>query len=198
MAAGTLNVIDIEKDIEKRFVYGLRAIFEIDDFFIYNEDDTKTKVMITPEYPEKGSSFYTPHIVVTNISYQYNMQSSFRDNYYYDLADTNGVHIGEAHANLVPYTLNLICLAEFYVSKDLANKVLNYMGYVAREVFDKMNLNIQTLSKSPTVAQQQWAEHIFETQVAVQGYVQWYGTKTTNISALNILNRIEQTLKLKF
>jgi hypothetical protein len=84
------------------------------------------------------------------------------------------------------------------VSKDLANKVLNYMGYVAREVFDKMNLNIQTLSKSPTVAQQQWAEHIFETQVAVQGYVQWYGTKTTNISALNILNRIEQTLKLKF
>jgi hypothetical protein len=153
--------------------------------------------MITPEYPEKGASFYTPHLVVTNISYQFNLQNSFFGNYYDDIIEETGVHVGTESANIVPYSLNIICLAEYYVSKDLANKVLNYIAYVARRVFDKMLLNVQTVSKSPTVAQQQWAEHIFETNITVNGYVQWSGTKTKDLSALNILQRIEQNLEIK-
>lgn len=197
MGAGTLNIVDIERRIEKKFVIGLRAIFEMDDSFIYNEDDTLTKIMITPEYPEKGASFYTPHLVVTNISYQFNLQNSFYGNYLDDIINNDGVHIGAKSANIVPYSLNVICLAEYYVSKDLANKVVNYMAYVAREVFNRMSLNIQTVSKSPTIAQQQWAEHIFETNVTVNGYVQWSGTKTKDLTALNIMQKIKQNLEIQ-
>jgi hypothetical protein len=154
--------------------------------------------MITPEYPEKNVSFYTPHLVITNISYQFNRQNSFFTNYHEDIIDDNGVYVGVRNANVVPYSLNIICLAEYYISKDLANKTLNYISYVASEVFDILGLNIQTVSKSPTVAQQQWAEHMFNTNINVNGHVQWSGSKRTDIEALNILQKIKQTLEIKF
>lgn len=198
MGVGSIDVVDIERDIEGRFVTGLRAIFEMDSSFVYNEDDTKTKIMITPEYPEKGSSFYTPHLVVTNISYQFNRQNSFFKNYHQDIINDDGIYIGTKSANIVPYSLNVICLAEYFVSKDLANKTVNYISYAASEVFDIMGLNIQNVSKSPTAAQQQWAEHIFDTNVTVNGYVQWAGRKTTDVEALNIMKKIKQRLEIKF
>jgi hypothetical protein len=192
-----LNLINLEKEIEKRFVIGLRAIFENDSYFIYNEDDETTKVIITPEYPDKDIVLKTPHLIVTNISYNMDTQTSFYNNFYDTAYDKNGFEIGKKFATVIPYNANILCLAEYYLSKDLANKVVDYAGFSAREVFDYMGLNVKNLSKSPTGAQQQFPEKIFETAVSIQGHVEWHGSKTNVPDVESILNKIKAAINVK-
>lgn len=188
---------DPEKVIEAKYVTALRAIFEYDDKFVYNENDELTKVIISPEYPDKEATLKTPQLVVTNIAYQYNRQTSFFGNLNRDLYDPiTGRPIGQEYVNVIPYSLSCICLAEFFISKDLANRVMNYVTFIASEVFDGLLLHISNVAKSPTVAQQQWPERMFETTVSIQGHVEWVGTKTKNLSALHLLNKIKINLNL--
>lgn len=185
------NPADIEYEIEKKYMTALRAIFEIDTKFRYNEDDTLTKVIITPEYPMKGSSFKTPHIVATNVSYSFNLQNTMFNNYCSDIIAETGEKIGESILNIVPYSVSLVCLSEYFVSKDLANSVVNWMSAGASEVFKFLGLNIQNVSKSATSAQHQYPEHIFETVVGVQGYVEWQCQKFDDQTVLHLLEKIK-------
>lgn len=192
------NVADIEYEIEKRFVLSLRKIFEFDDRFIYNKDEKITKIVITSEYPEKDAPLKTPHIVVAGISYQFDMQRTFYGNYNDLELDSSGkIVIGENFVNVVPYSLSIICLGELFSSKDLANKVVNYITLAARDVFDGLNLNIASVGKGASGARSQQPEKIFETNVSVQGHVQWNGSvKAANISELNILREIKKEIEM--
>ena len=192
----SVNLLDIERKIEARFVRGLRAIFEIDDIFGYNEDDTQTKVIISSDFPEKSATLKTPQIVVSNIGFQFNMNNSFASNYYEDVVDSSGVIVGEKYVNVVPYSLGIMCLGEFYISKDLANRVASYITFTAKEVFDVFMLNIQNVNKSPSSPKKQYGEHIFETAISVQGYVNWSGTKTTDRSVLDVVNKLKLEMQL--
>ena len=55
-----IPITDIEYELEKKFIKGLRAIFENDDDFRYNENDKESGVIITTDYPEKDAPL-KPH-----------------------------------------------------------------------------------------------------------------------------------------
>jgi len=191
---GSLNLIDIEQQIEARYVKAFKAIFEKDDTFVYNEDDKLTKLIITPEFPEKDATLKTPHLVVTNITYNFNCETSFYSNYYMDIFDDEGRQIGKRYLNIIPYSLGLVCLSEYFVSKDLANRALSYLTFTAKELFDSIYIKVGSVSKNPTSPHRQYPEHIFETTLSVQGNLEWEGNKIRDLELLNMIKILKTVL----
>jgi hypothetical protein len=190
-----MSSVNIEYELEKRFVLALRAIFEIDDTFVYNDDEETTKLLIASEYPQQGTEIKIPRIIVTNISFGFNSLNSINNNFYREVF-VNGKY-GQEFLNIIPYNVNLMCLAPLFDSKDLANKVLNYISFEASEVFDAVQLNVMNVAKGVTVPQSQYPEKIFETPIAVQGKVDWKGVKIPNTDYEKQIAKITDQLTVK-
>ena len=176
-----MSILDIEYELEKKYIKGLKAIFEKDTDFSYNSSDEDTKVIITTDYPEGDTPFKTPHIVVSGIAYQLNPQNTFNNNFYRDV-EYNGMANGaQEFANIIPFSLTLICLGEWSLSKDLSNRLVQYLSFIAYSYFyDILGVQVMNISKSPTVPQSQFPEKVFETSVSIQGNLEWAGTKTSD------------------
>ena len=174
-----MDILDIEYELEKKYVKGLKAIFENDTDFSYNSNDEVTKVIITTDYPESDIPFKTPHLVITGIAYQLNPQNTFSNNFYRDLNYNGMVNGAQEFANIIPYSLNFICLGEWSLSKDLANRLIQYLSFIAYTYFsDVLGIQMMSISKGPTAPQAQYPEKIFETVIAVQGNMNWTAAKT--------------------
>ncbi|MCX8074095.1 MAG: hypothetical protein N2749_00715 [Clostridia bacterium] len=185
-------IVDIEYELEKKFVKGLRAIFENDTDFSYNDNDIDTRIIITTEYPEKDIPSKTPHIIVTNIAYQINTQSFIGNNFYRDINYMGMKNGAQEYANVIPYSLSLICLAEWALSKDLANRLVQYIGFVAHDYLSEdLGLHVDSVSKNPTSPYNQYPEKLFQTTLSVQGHYYWTGAKTLN----GILTGIDKPVK---
>jgi hypothetical protein len=191
-----MPMVDLEYELEKRYVVGLRAIFKNEIEFLYNSDITKTNVVISSEYPDikDGAEFKTPHLVVGGIGLQWNNHTSFGSNYLKPVMQ-NGVKIGEQFVNIIPYSLTILAIGVQSDSKNLGLKAFNFISFGASEVFEQMGLNIQTIAKSSTTPQKQYPETIFETPLMVSGYFEWKGTKSTELAALHILKDIKLQLE---
>lgn len=186
-----LNMVNIEAEIEQRFINAFRQIFEKDDVFVYNEDDTLTNLIISLEYPQTEAPFKTSQLILTDISYNFNKSTAMFNNYCEDIYDKN-ILIGHRAINIIPYTLTLICLGERFNSKDLANKALSYITFVYENLFLALRLNIRNVSKAPTRARQHLPEKIFETSISVEGYLDWTGVTLANdLHQLNVLKKVK-------
>ena len=177
--------IDIEYELERKFIGSLRGIFEFDDKFIYNNNEQKTGIIITTDYPNKDVPGKVPHVILTSLAYEINMDSSFNRDYFGNIPN------GQSYAKLVPYSLTLLCLGIDYESKDLANKVVDYITFTASDVFDAQNLNITHVSKGVSSPQEQYPEKVFGTPVTLNGNLNWVGKKETLPQQGNILNTIK-------
>lgn len=189
-----MAAIDIEYELEKMFVTTFRGIFEFDQKFVYNKNEQESLIAITSEYPETDVPLQSPHLVVTGISYQFNMMNSLTNNFYREYMTPEG--LCSEYLNIIPYSINIACLGEIFVSKDLANKVINYVSFEMSEVFEGLGLNIMNISKGPTTPQSQYPDKVFETVVSIQGKVDWKGTKVINSDIQKVVGNIKQELSL--
>jgi hypothetical protein len=188
--------VDIEYALEEKFVTALQGVFAFDDKFIYNEDDIQTKIIITPDYPEDNTPIKVPHLIVTGISYEFNLDTSMFRNFAGNVFGDNGIQTGNKYANIIPYSVTLICLAQLFESKDLANKVINYISFEASEAFDYVGLNITRTIKGQSSPQTQFPEKIFQTPVTVTGNLHWTGTKTVDmLNISNVLQKIKSNIE---
>lgn len=161
---------DIEREIEARWILGLRRVFEFDTQFKYNKIDSKTKIIISPDFPEKDAQFKIPQIVVTGIAFQNNTQMTFGNNFFSDIPRNGIVNYASASFAQIPYSATLICIGEYDISRNLANRAFFYTNFRAYEYLsDSLRLNIQGVSKGPSSPKEQYPEHIFQTPVSVQG-----------------------------
>lgn len=181
--------IDIEYELEKMFISSLRGIFEFDDKFIYNRDEKLTGVVVTTDYPEVDVPGKVPHLIITSIAYDVNMEAAFSRNFF------GNVPNGQSYAQVVPYSLTIMCLAELYESKDLANKVVNYVTFQASDVFDDLNLGIAHVSKGVSTPQRQYPEKVFGTPVSITGNLNWVGKKIVLPEYANVLQAIKLNLQ---
>lgn len=172
------EVVDIERDIEAKFIYAFRAMFAEDKQFRYNPDDVKTGIIITIEYPEKNVPFKTPHLIVHDIGYQINLNNSLLQGFDRTLYDKDGAWIGDSSTYLIPYSLSVTCVGPHSVSKDMANKIINFISFIYKPLFNNLRVNIASLSKSSARATQQYGEKIFETIIQIQGYLHWTANET--------------------
>lgn len=192
-----MPAMDLEYELEKRYVTSLRSIFAFDNKFIYNEDDEKTLIQITPDYPEKDAIIKYPHIVVTNISFDVNLDNTLNRNFAYNMFDTSGMMQGSKFLNIIPYSITMLCLAELFESKDLSNKLVNYISFSASEVFDVMGLHVTRVSKGVSTPQQQFGEKVFQTPVSVIGNIHWQGTRTVDFDVDKVLQKIQSNIQIK-
>ena len=170
----TYGCVDIEKELERKVISALRSMFFINQKFKYNNEDSATRLIISPEYPNKTAADKTPHLIMSDISFSYNCSNSLGQNLYQDLYDPVTKKIsGKTYANVIPFSFNLVCLAERYLSRDLANFVVNYLGIAFKDIMYSIGVNIMNISKSPTRATKQYSEKIFETDVSIQGHLEW-------------------------
>jgi len=170
---------DIEREIEAKLIRGFRRIFEFDDQFRYNTNMGETGVVITPSFPDKEFPFKVPHIVIAEIGFDYNPEFSLSNNFYSDLAHNGIMNYGTQHVSTIPYSASLICLAEYDMSRNLANRAFYYASFRAYEYLSNiLKLNLKGISKSPTSMREQYPEKIFQTAVNIRGVANYMVTKT--------------------
>lgn len=172
---------DLEYNLEKNYILGLRSTLMEDEDFTYNTDPVQTKVVITTDYPEKEMEFKVPQIVVTGVSYSISETSLSNNRMNAIIKEVEGesVNVGERYATVVPYSVSLICFASnTSLSKDLANKLVNLIKFEAFDFFNQqLNLNIRSINKAPTSMYNSKPNQTFMTQVSVSGDIHWVGEK---------------------
>lgn len=172
---------DLEYNLEKNYILGLRSTLMEDDDFTFNIDPVQTKVIITTDYPEKEMEFKIPQIVVTGINYSIS-DTSLCNNFTNAIikeVDGERVKVGERYATVVPYGMSLICFASnSSLSKDLANKLVNLIKFEAFDFFNyEMNLNVKSISKGTTSMYNSKPNQSFMTSVNINGDIHWVGEK---------------------
>lgn len=171
--------VDIEREIEAKIIRGLRRIFEFDDEFRYNVNDEETGVIITPDFPSPETPFKSPHIVVTNIGFQHNTEVTFNNNFYKDYAAYGIQNYGSQHIAQLPYSVSIICLGEYDISRNLANRLFYYVSFRAYEYLNvNLKLNIRNVGKTPTSPKEQYPEKTFQTAIDIQGITMYMVSKT--------------------
>lgn len=168
-----MSYVDMERLLEERFIRGLRRVFEFDDQFRYNVNDKATHVVISPDYPkgEVEQPFKTPQILVSGITFNVQTQTGLSNNLHEDVEHAGIKNYAQRHFFRTPFSANFICLGEYDISRNLANRVFYYMGFRAYDYFSSaLNLNIEHVAKGATGPRDQYAESIFQTPVSIQGF----------------------------
>lgn len=163
----------MEKLLEERFIRGLRRVFEFDDQFRYNVNDKATRIVIAPDYPkgEVEQPFKTPQILVSGISFNVQTQMGLSNNLQEDVAHAGITNYAQRHFFRTPFSANFICLGEYDISRNLANRVFYYISFRAYDYFSSaLNLNIENVAKGTTDPRDQYPEPIFQTPVSIQGF----------------------------
>lgn len=172
---------NIEYELEEKFIRGLRSVFAKDNDFRYNEKDKDSKVLITGDYPDKKIVEKTPHIIVSGINFQTDPELGFTNTFSRDMTYNGMVNGAQVYVNVIPYSLSIISLGEWYDSKDLGARVFEYLRFVANEYFSlNLELYLRSITKNQTVLSKQYPEKIFETVIGVSGTLYWAGAKTPN------------------
>jgi len=189
-----LDMVDIEKHIEYSLTLGLRACFQFDDIYKYNDDDLETEIIITPDYPEKSSTNKKPYIIITGITYNIS-DNSLNKNYFSDII-SNGEHTGTQYLNLVSFSATIMCFTVHSgTCKDLTNRALNYILFGKSEIFnDEFSLNINRINKSPVSIQGSSPDNTYFCAISLGGSLDWVGVKNYNT---NIIKSIKQVIQIK-
>ncbi|MGL5718188.1 MAG: hypothetical protein ACRCX2_34605 [Paraclostridium sp.] len=196
-----MSYFDIEYEIEKRLITGLRSVFENDEYFVYNDNEDEEGLKITTDFPESDEfPFNNPHLVVANVNYQDNLHNSFAYNFMQDVNYKGMVNGLQKYFKIIPYTVTLICIGSRNNSKDLASRTHHYISHIASYHFNEvLGLQIQEISKSATSPSKQYPNKVFETQVNIRGTLYWTGDKKPDKK--NVLDYIDsplQNINIKF
>lgn len=178
---GEDTVVDIEAKLEDLFMAAFRAQFEHNSKFTYSENQAKSKLALTTEYPENiDAPQLKPHILISNIGYSMNLDNSLFRNFYQDSYDADNYNHKSEYIAMIPYTLTITAIGTTKsISKDLANIIINYLSITYKKMFDGIGLNIMSVNKSSTLGSARYPEKIFETTIQIMGRLEWTGIVST-------------------
>lgn len=174
-----MEYYDLDYEIQSRLIRSLRAIFEKDKKFRYNENQKETDIKIVLEYPDdENAAVLIPSMVVTGVSAQTNINTTLSYNFYRDIR-WNGMKNGAQESfYMFPYSATILCTGAKNESMDVASRVSWYLMFGASEFCNEvMGLRISDISKGNTVPSKQYPDKIFDTPVQIRGNLVWIGTK---------------------
>lgn len=173
------DVFNIEYEIEKRLIKGLKAVFEKDENFNYNIDRDEAGVVITGDYPEdENAPLQKPHIVISSISLSDTTQNMFANNFMRDIAYDGMRNAVQEYAFVIPYSVTILCSGDHSVSKDLASTLREYMAFSAfGYLSETLGLNISSIQKGGAAPSKQYPQTIFDTPISIQGTFYHIGRK---------------------
>lgn len=180
------TTVDIEAVLEDLFLSAFRAQLKHDKDFTYSENLTESKIDIVTDYPERSEiPLAKPYMLVANIAYSINFDASFFRDFYMDSFDPEQYNDKRLDTVLIPYSLVITAIGNSVsISKNLANRIINYMMITYKPMFDEIGLNIISANKSPTTGATRYPEKVFETSIQITGRLQWTGI-------VSVINKIK-------
>lgn len=192
-----IEVLDIEREIEKHIVAILRFLFSFDKDFTYSDDDFATKLCIGTDYPSNKAPMMIPHIVISGITYSFDMGNFLFQNYSNPVFNQSGVNVGHRYLNTIPFSYQVNCYGENYESRNLANRALNYITFVGAPAFNKLDIRTLRAEKGNTTPSSQFPKK-FHTALSVNGIFEWQGTvKALDEDKLHLLESINLNIDTK-
>lgn len=167
------NEQDIERAIEAKIILILRYIFANDDVFNYNEEDKITKVLIDAAYSSIEATNERPTIIIDEISFTINCQSSVGGNFLDSYVDPGTGKTVRVFASQIPFTFTAKCTGFESVSSNLANKLVNIFATSQTDMFVSENMQFHMVSKGPSGLKQDNQDRLFESRVSVSGVTDW-------------------------
>ena len=185
-----IDVVDIEREIEKKIVTILRFLFSVDKDFKYSDDDAQTRICIGTDYPMGENPMQIPHLIISGITYSFDMGNTIFQNYANPVFNQQGVNVGHRYINTIPFSYQLNCYGENYESRNLANRTLNYVTFVGKEALNSLNVRTLRADKGNTTPSSQFPKK-FHTALSVNGIYEWTGTiQALDESKLHLLKSI--------
>lgn len=171
---------DIERYIERQLVVALRVLFTLDDKYNYSKDDANSEFTITADFPSRDAPGKEAGIVVTGISYTFNLQSTLNQNFSEEIFEKNSddvsILVGERYRAAIPFNCTVMCEGEMNYVKDLSNKATNILAFTGKKVIEKLGITLYNISKGSCQPKTQYPSKIFQVPISVSGYVTWVGT----------------------
>jgi hypothetical protein len=185
-----IDVVDIEREIEKKIITILRFLFNADKDFRYSDDDKETRLCIGTDYPNNETPMEIPHLIISGITYSFDMGNSIFQNYANPVFNDDGVNVGHRYLNTIPFSYQVNCYGENYESRNLANRALNYITFVGKSAFNALNVKTLRAEKGNTTPSSQFPKK-FHTALIVSGVYEWSGAiRALDESKLNLLKSI--------
>lgn len=185
-----IDVVDIEREIERKIVTILRFLFSADKDFRYSEDNMETRISIGTDYPNEETPIQIPHLIISGITYSFDMGNSLFQNYANPVFNEDGVNVGHRYINTIPFSYQLNCYGENYESRNLANRVLNYITFVGKPAFNSLNVRTLRAEKGNTTPSSQFPKK-FHTAIIASGVYEWAGVvQALDESKLHLLKSI--------
>ena len=189
-----INVMDIEREIERKIVTAMRFLFTMHPRFHYDDEHRKSRVVIGIDYPENEAPLQMSQLCIGGITYTFDMGTSLGNNYLGPFYGENGVKIGDQFANIVPFSYQISCYGERNASRDLANAVVSNVTFVGRDVFEQLGVRTLRAEKGHTAPTKQFPK-VFNTTVSVSSVLEWKGIiKAFDPAQLNILQKIQANI----
>lgn len=188
-----IDVMDIERVIERKITTALRFLFTMHPRFRYDDEALKTRVIIGPDYPENDKPLAMSQICVGGITYVFDMEMSLGQNYLGPQYE-NGIKVGDKYATVIPFSYQLSCYGERNASRDLANAALNNATFVGRDIFNKLGIRTMKAEKGHTSPSKQFPK-LFTTTVSCSSVMEWVGIiKAFDPTQLNLLEKIQANI----
>lgn len=185
-----IDVVDIEREIEKKIITILRFLFSVDKDFRYSDNERDTRLCIGTDYPSEEAPMRIPHLIISGITYSFDMGNSIFQNYANPIFNDLGVNIGQRYLNTIPFSYQVNCYGENYESRNLANRTLNYVTFVGKSAFKALNVTTLRAEKGNTTPSSQFPKK-FHTALIVSGVYEWSGiVKALDESKLHLLKSI--------
>ena len=169
-----IDVVDIEREIEKKIVTILRFLFGADRDFRYSDSEKETRLCIGTDYPSEETPMMIPHLIISGITYSFDMGNTIFQNYANPVFNKKGVNVGHRYINTIPFSYQLNCYGENYESRNLANRTLNYITFVGKPAFNALNVRTLRADKGNTTPSSQFPKK-FHTALTVSGIYEWAG-----------------------
>lgn len=170
-----------KKEVVERFLVVTREIYKHHPAYIFDEDESKTEILIYPSYADTDRDGKQPRLIVKAGSYNYHLMDTIYNNMSKEVK-RNGSVAGYEHSQIlnIPLTVLIHSYAE-EESSDLADELASLVVYACRKMYSAKGLVVRGMQVSETDLFNN-DQKIYQTTASISFDVPWT-TSTVDLSA---------------
>lgn len=169
-----------KKEITERFLVATREIYKQHPVYLYDEDESKSGILIYPSYGDVKRPGVQPKLVVKAGSYQYSLMDTFSNNMTMEAKNSAGVIAGYTKSQIIP--IQLAVIAQAYAeeeSSDIADELAQLVVDACRRMYSQVGIVIRGVNVSETDLVNK-EESTYQTVVSISMDIPWSSTAVSN------------------
>ena len=169
-----------KKETTERFLMALMEIYRKHPVYKYNDNDSKTRIQISPTYGNITHQGKNPHLLVRVGGYQFNLNDYLNNNATEEIVNDEGVVAGFKSLKLISTTISVhVRSYGEEESSDIADELAQLGVFSASFMFSQVGIDIRDVQISETQETDN-NNDIYETMLQFQVIVPWEFKKLSN------------------